>query len=232
VGFRYTLTGPLVLRNVSFRVAPGQKIALVGRSGSGKSSLVALLLGLYLPSEGEVLYDGIPIRELDLRELRGQIGVVVQDPFLFSTTVRENVAFHDPTLSLDEVMAAAHVAGIDDEISAMPLGYDTILSEGGATLSGGQRQRLQLARAIARRPRVLLLDEATSHLDAVTERRVDDNLSQLACTRIVVAHRLSTVQNADEILVFDNGEIVERGTHSDLVDRRGHYAALIQGQHR
>jgi ATP-binding cassette subfamily B protein len=232
VSFRYAPTAPLAVKDVSFSIEPGQKVALVGRSGSGKSTLAMLLLGLYPTSEGTILYDGAPVSDLDLRALRGQIGVVLQDPFLFSTTIRHNVAYHEPNLPLDDVVAAARLAAIDDEIGRMPLGYDTLLAEGGATLSGGQRQRLQLARAIARQPRVLLLDEATSHLDVLTERQVDANLSRLSCTRIVIAHRLSTIENADQILVFRDGSIVERGTHAQLLARDGHYAELVTSQLR
>jgi ABC-type bacteriocin/lantibiotic exporter with double-glycine peptidase domain len=234
LSFRHAPTSPLALRDVSFSVKPGQKIALVGRSGSGKSTLAALLLGLYPlaegTGEGSILYDGVSLADLELHALRSQIGVVLQDPFVFSSTIRQNVGFHDPTLPLDDIVAAARAAGVHDDIVLMPLGYDTVIAEGGATLSGGQRQRLQLARALARQPRVLLLDEATSHLDAVTERQVDANLSALSCTRIVIAHRLSTIQNADQILVFENGAIVERGTHAELLALHGHYAQLAAGQ--
>jgi len=230
VSFRYAPTAPLALKDISFAIEPGQKIALVGRSGSGKSTMGMLLLGLYPPSSGEIFYDGQPLSELDLRAVRGQVGVVLQEPFLFSSTIRQNVAFQQPNLPLDDVVAAARAAAIDAEIAQMPLGYETILAEGGATLSGGQRQRLQLARAIAQQPRVLLLDEATSHLDVLTEAEVDANLSQQACTRILIAHRLSTIENADLILVFENGSIVERGTHAELLAFGGHYAELVASQ--
>jgi ATP-binding cassette, subfamily B, bacterial len=230
VSFRYAPTGALVLRDVSFSIQPGQKVALVGRSGSGKSTVASLLLALYPVSDGVILYDGVPLPELDLAGLREQTGVVLQDPFLFSTTIRENIAFHDPTMSLDAVVSAARIAGVHADIVQMPLGYDTLLGEGGATLSGGQRQRLQIARAVARQPKVLLLDEATSHLDVLTEQEVDRNLSALSCTRIVIAHRLSTVENADLILVFQSGAIVERGKHAELLALGGHYAQLVANQ--
>lgn len=229
VSFRYDPGGPLVLQNVSVTVEPGQKVAIVGRTGSGKSSLGLLLLGLCQPSEGRILFDGIPLSELDLRKVRRQFGVVLQEAFVFSGTIRDNIALNDPAISFDTVVQAARLAAIDEEIQAMPMRYDTWLSEAGG-LSGGQRQRLCLARALAPRPAILFLDEATSHLDVMTEARVDESLSNLDCTRIVIAHRLSTIRNADLILVLDAGKVIERGTHDELVARGGHYAALVRGQ--
>jgi ABC-type bacteriocin/lantibiotic exporter with double-glycine peptidase domain len=156
--------------------------------------------------------------------------VVTQDPYLFATSVRDNIAFGDPGMSLEQVREAARLACVDDDVMAMPLGYDTVLADAGASLSGGQRQRVALARALASRPTVLLLDEATSHLDAVTEAAVHRNLATLGCTTVVVAHRLSTVVHADTILVVDEGRVVERGTHRRLLARRGAYHALVTGQ--
>jgi ATP-binding cassette, subfamily B, bacterial len=230
VSFQYDPGAPLILRDISLTIEPGQKVALVGRTGSGKSTLAALLLGLYSPTGGTILYDGIPLRDLDYRALRSQFGVVLQDSFLFSGSIRQNVALHDPGLSLDAIDAAVRLAAIDGDIARMPMGYETLLAEGGEGLSGGQRQRLALARALARRPAILLLDEATSHLDAVTEAQVEQNLADLACTRIVIAHRLSTIRNADLILILQDGEIVERGTHDQLLVMDGQYAALVRRQ--
>jgi ABC-type bacteriocin/lantibiotic exporter with double-glycine peptidase domain len=230
VGFRYDPAAPWVLRDLSLTIEPGQKVALVGATGSGKSTLGRLLLGLFEPAEGELLYDGIPLRQMDYRTLRRQFGVVLQEPVLFGDSIRRNIALNDPALTLTDVIEAARTAAIDDDIERMPMGYETLIGEGGGGLSGGQVQRIALARALGHRPSVLLLDEATSHLDVVTERRVDRNLSSLACTRIVIAHRLSTIRNADLIVVVDRGTIVERGRHDDLLALDGAYAALVRSQ--
>jgi ABC-type bacteriocin/lantibiotic exporter with double-glycine peptidase domain len=230
VSFRFDAHSPNVLENISLNIYPGQKVALVGRTGSGKSTLAKLLLGLYTPTEGEILYDGIPIHAVDLQSLRRYWGTVLQDVFLFSASLRDNLAFHDPALPVSDLVRAARIAEIHTEILRMPMQYETRIDEGGASLSGGQRQRLAIARAVAGYPRLLLLDEATSHLDVLTEAMVDSNLDALTCTRIVIAHRLSTIQNADHIVVLDEGRIVETGTHHQLLARGGHYSALVRQQ--
>jgi ABC-type bacteriocin/lantibiotic exporter with double-glycine peptidase domain len=230
ISFKYAPLSPVVVDDVSVEVAPGQTIALVGRSGSGKTTLGHLLLGLYRPTGGRVLHDGLDLTSLEAKSVRTQFGVVTQDPYLFATSLRDNIAFGDPALSLDDVREAARMACVDEDIEAMPLRYDTVLSDAGASLSGGQRQRVALARALASRPKVLLLDEATSHLDAVTEAAVHQNLTDLGCTTVVVAHRLSTVVHADLILVVERGRVVERGTHAALLKRQGAYHALVTGQ--
>jgi ABC-type bacteriocin/lantibiotic exporter with double-glycine peptidase domain len=189
-----------------------------------------LLLGLQRLDEGEILYDGIALETLNYRTVRNQIGVVLQDAALFSGSIRRNIAGHDPDLALEAVVEAAMLAGIHDEVLAMPMGYETVIAEGGLDLAGGQRQRLALARALAHRPPILLLDEATSHLDGWTESIVDQNLSALRCTRIVIAHRQSTFVNADLILVLDEGVIVERGVHEELLALGGAYASLLRDQ--
>jgi NHLM bacteriocin system ABC transporter peptidase/ATP-binding protein len=226
VSFRYDDQAAPVLHDVSVSIEPGQKVALVGRSGSGKSTLAKLLLGLYEPTNGQVRFDGIPLRDLHRETLRRQLGVVMQEPVLFSGSIRQNIAFNDPEIDLAQIVEAARLAGIDDEIASLPMGYDTWLGEGGGGLSGGQRQRLALARALVHRPAVLVLDEATSHLDTSTEALVEHNLRALDCTRIVIAHRLSTVRDADLILVMDGGRIVEQGTHDELIGRNSLYATL------
>jgi ABC-type bacteriocin/lantibiotic exporter with double-glycine peptidase domain len=230
VSFKYGPNTPLVVRDVSLEIAPGSTVAIVGRSGSGKSTLAALLLGLHRPSEGHIIYDGYDLAELDHKRLRQQLGMVPQAPFIFSGSIRQNIALTDPSLSFERVVEAARRARIDDDIREMAMAYETIVADGGSTLSGGQRQRLALARALVHDPAVLLLDEATSSLDATTERAVMDNLRELRSTRIVIAHRLSTIMRADQIVVMEDGRVVELGTHDALLARGGHYAALIADQ--
>jgi ABC-type bacteriocin/lantibiotic exporter with double-glycine peptidase domain len=230
VSFRYDPGAPLAVNAVALTIEPGEKLALVGRTGSGKSTLAKLILGLYSPTGGEVRIDGHPIDRMRLRELRPHFGVVLQEPFLFSGTIRQNVSMDDPDLPLERVVEACRLAAIEEEIAAMPMGYDTLLTEGGTGLSGGQRQRIALARALARRPSLLVLDEATSHLDVATESRVEASLAAIACTRIVIAHRLSTIRDADRIVVLEGGSVVEVGSHEELLERRGAYATLQKRQ--
>ncbi|MGC5328582.1 peptidase domain-containing ABC transporter [Brevibacillus sp. SYSU BS000544] len=232
VDFHYTEHSPAVIRNVSISISPGQKVAIVGASGAGKSTLACLLLGLYQPTSGKVMFDGLDVSRLDKPQLRQQIGVVMQHTFLFHRTIAENIALHNPALPFDQIVRVAKLAGIHDDIMKMPMKYNTLLSETGSNISGGQRQRLALARALAHDPAILLLDEATSSLDQLTERIVDLNLSNLSCTRVVIAHRLSTIINADLIIVVDQGAIVEQGTHEELLLQNRVYASIYQGKQK
>ena len=233
VSFRYTPSQERpTLANLSFEIKPGEKVAVVGRSGSGKSTLAKLILGLYLPSEGRVFIDDHDIRALTRRHLRRRIGVVPQEVFLFSGTIRENIALGEPDTPFERVVAAARLAGAHDFVGEMALGYDTKVGERGMSVSGGQRQRIALARALLRDPDIIVLDEATSALDVESERAIQGNLES-ACrgrTTIIIAHRLSTVQNADRIMVIDRGAILEIGTHAELLEKAGLYAHLVGQQ--
>jgi ATP-binding cassette subfamily B protein len=228
--FRYHPHGPPAVDGADLEVSPGEVLAIVGRSGSGKSTMGRLLLGLYAPSAGRVLLDDVDLATLHPRSVRSQIGVVTQNPYIFGLSIRDNLTLGDPGLPLERLESAAALAGIADDIHAMPMGWETPLVDAGASLSGGQRQRLALARALAPQPRILLLDEATSSLDTVTEAQVHANIAGLGCTVIVIAHRLATVIDADRIVVMDAGRVVEVGCHRDLVAADGHYAQLVGGQ--
>lgn len=221
-----------VLQNLNFTVKSGQMVALVGRSGSGKTTISKLVLGLYPPSDGKISIDGHDITSISLRSLRQQVGVVDQDTFLFGGTIRENISLAHPGASLAEIIEAARLAGADEFIKKLPMGYETQIGEGGGMLSGGQRQRIAIARALLGNPRLLVLDEATSHLDTESERIIQKNLNSIlkGRTTLVIAHRLSTVQNADLILVLDQGVLIESGTHAELMAQRGHYFYLNQQQ--
>ncbi|MBR0970615.1 NHLP bacteriocin export ABC transporter permease/ATPase subunit [Bradyrhizobium sp. Bra64] len=229
VSFRYLASGPLVLDDVTLKIAPGEYVAIVGPSGSGKSSLFRLLLGFERSESGAVFYDGKSIETLDVSALRRQLGVVLQNAKLANGSIYENIC-GGLRLPLDQVWEAARLAGMEDDIKAMPMGMLTQVSEGVSTLSGGQRQRIMIARAIARRPRVLLFDEATSSLDNRSQAVVSDALENLNVTRIVIAHRLSTVQRADRIIVLVDGKIVETGTFEELSAASGTFAAFAQRQ--
>lgn len=234
VGFRYPGTDREILRHVSFHIEPGQTVALVGPTGSGKSTVVALLARFYDPTGGIILLDGVPLPELSLAQLRGAMGVVGQDAFVFSVSIEDNIALGLPPDDEREaaVRRAARIAQLDESVREFPAGYQTRLGERGVNLSGGQRQRTTLARAIARDPRILVLDDALSAVDTQTETRILEGLKRVleGRTSIIVSHRVTAVMNADLILVLDDGEIVERGTHAELVARRGLYATLLRRQ--
>ncbi len=229
VSLRYNGSEP-ALSGVDLEIEPGRTVALVGPSGSGKTSLVALIARLYDPSEGAVLVDGADVRDVELHSLRSEIAFVADDSFLFSAPIAENIAYARPGASREEIEIAARRAQAAGFISELPDGYDTVVGERGLTLSGGQRQRVAIARALLADPRILILDDATSSVDATTERTIKEGLREVMAgrTTLVIAHRLSTVSLADEVVVMDGGGIIDRGTHDELLDRCGFYAEIAE----
>lgn len=234
VRFRYRPDAPEVLKGIDLDIQPGEVIGIVGRSGSGKSTLTKLIQRLYVPERGRVLIDGLDLTLADASSLRRQIGVVLQESVLFNRSLRENIALADPGAPLEQVIAAAKLAGAHEFILELPEAYDTVVGEHGSTLSGGQRQRIAIARALMTRPRILIFDEATSALDYESERIIQNNMKAICEGRtvVVIAHRLSAVRHANRILVMDHGQIVEAGTHSELLQHEaGHYSRLHRLQH-
>jgi ABC-type multidrug transport system fused ATPase/permease subunit len=233
VSFGYDPAVP-VIRDVSFTIPHNQRVAIVGPTGAGKSTLINLLCRFYDPLSGRITIDGHDLREVSLASLRSQIGIVLQDSFLFNTTVRENIRYGRPTASDDAVIAAAKAVGAHDFILRLPQGYDALISEGAANISLGQRQLISFARALLVDPRILILDEATSSVDPYTELIIQTALQKLLQDRtaIIIAHRLSTVRSADKIVVLDKGQVVEEGTHRELLAANGLYSLLYRSQLR
>lgn len=229
VSFRYNPELPQVLCHISLKVRPGQFVAIVGASGSGKSTLLRLLLGFEKPENGSICYDGQDLTELNVASVRSQIGVVLQNGQLMAGDILSNIIGSLP-LTIDDAWQAAEMVGLADDIRSMPMGMHTLISERASNISGGQRERIMIARAIVHRPRIIMFDEATSALDNRTQAMVIESLTKLKATRIVVAHRLSTVRNADVIYVLDKGKIVEQGTYEELLAAKGLFAAQASRQ--
>ncbi|MCR5168703.1 MAG: ATP-binding cassette domain-containing protein [Oscillospiraceae bacterium] len=230
VYFRYTDSQPYILNGISLKIRAGEYVAIVGRTGCGKSTLVRLLLGFEKPGLGAIYYDGKDMKNLDLRSLRRKIGAVTQNGGLFQGDIFSNIIISAPDLTLKDAWNAAETAGIADDIRAMPMGMNTMLSEGQGGISGGQKQRIMIARAIACKPKLLLFDEATSALDNKTQKQISEALDKMGCTRIIIAHRLSTIKNCDRILVLDGGNITEDGTYDELIAKGGFFAELVERQ--
>lgn len=229
----YYANDDTVLKDISFHVEPGQTVGIIGATGSGKSSLINLICRFYDVNQGRVLVDDIDVRNLNLQTLRGNIGIAMQDVFLFSDTIEGNIAYGNPDCTFEQVQAAAKIANADEFIREMPEGYDTIIGERGVGLSGGQKQRISLARAILKDPSIIILDDTTSAIDMETESMIQNELKKISDERTVfiIAHRISSIIHADQILVLDNGRLVERGTHEQLLAKKGYYSTVFHHQY-
>lgn len=230
ISFSYQENGPKILDNLSLKIRPNQYVAIVGKTGCGKSTLMRILLGFEKPQSGAVYYDGKDLETLDVRSVRRGIGVVMQNGSLFAGDIYSNIVVSAPWLTLEDAWEAAHMAGIDEDIRRMPMNMHTIISEGSGGISGGQKQRLMIARAIAPKPKIIMFDEATSALDNITQKQVSASLDGLKSTRIVIAHRLSTIKQCDRIILLDKGQIAEDGTFEELVEKGGAFAELVKRQ--
>lgn len=234
VSFKYEATDEMVLKNLSFEAKPGEKVAILGATGSGKSTLINLIPRFYDPTSGRIMIDDTDIRDVKLESLRKQIGMVLQDTFLFTATLKDNISYGRTDATMDQIIAAAKAANIHDFISSLPKGYDTEVGERGVTLSGGEKQRVTIARALLMDPKILILDDSTSSVDTETENLIQNALATLMKNRttFVIAQRLSTVKQADKIIVLEGGEVAEIGTHDELLKKGGIYKEIYNLQFR
>jgi ABC-type bacteriocin/lantibiotic exporter with double-glycine peptidase domain len=230
VSYKYTNDGPLILDEISLSIKPGEYVAIVGTTGCGKSTLMRVLLGFEKPQSGAVYFDDQDLEKLDVRSVRQRIGVVMQNGTLFADDIYSNITICAPWLTVEQSWEAAEKAGIADDIRNMPMGMFTMISEGGEGISGGQKQRLMIARAFAANPDIIMFDEATSALDNLTQSIVVSSLEKMEATRIVIAHRLSTIQKCDRIIVLHKGKVVEEGTYSSLIEKKGYFAEMAKRQ--
>jgi len=230
VTFRYNEDMPFVINNINLKIRSGQYIAIVGKTGCGKSTLMRLLLGFETPQRGAIYFDGQDVARLNLRSLRQNIGSVMQNGQLFSGDIFSNIVVTAPWLTLNDAWEAAKMAGIADDIRAMPMGMHTMISEGSGGISGGQRQRILIARAIVAKPRILIFDEATSALDNIAQKHISVALDSWQCTRIVIAHRLSTIRYCDRIIALEDGKVIDDGNYDELIAKGGYFAELVSRQ--
>ncbi|MFQ7739939.1 MAG: ATP-binding cassette domain-containing protein, partial [Emergencia timonensis] len=230
ISFQYSPDGPKIIDNLSLKIRPNQYVAIVGKTGCGKSTLMRILLGFEKPQTGSVYFDGKDLDSLDVKSVRRNIGVVMQNSSLFAGDIYSNIVVSAPWLGLEDAWEAARMAGIAEDIQRMPMNMHTVISEGSGGISGGQKQRLMIARAIAPKPKIIMFDEATSALDNITQKQVSESLSGLRSTRIVIAHRLSTIKQCDRIIYLEDGKIAEDGTFDQLVALNGKFAELVRRQ--